>query len=339
MGFVFRFDAGARAGAGHFMRQLAVAERAARRAPATMLVPADAAGLAGAIGPDIERVELPALPWPEELAWLRARFGGRIAFVDSYALPMDYYQRLSEGGFVVGFEDGGRALPVPLVVKPRPRDPDVACDAGVLEGCEYVPVRGDFVRAAATPRPTEEPRHLVICFGASDPTGATARVLRWLPAVAAPRWRVTVVRGPLSAEATTAALPVEGLRALGWHIDVARAPDMAALLASADAAVVAAGTILWELAASAVPTLACAVVDNQRRNAEILHRQGCIAGGGFLCDDSMPALGRELAAFLADDARRRKLAARLGALVDGRGAERIVDAAIKGHEAHERGVR
>lgn len=319
--FVFRCDAGPGSGAGHFMRQLAVAQRAVKHGAATMLVPAQGEPLLAQLAPAIEGLLLPGLAPMEEAAWIRARFGSEAhVFVDSYQLPIEYYAAF--GARCIAFEDGERDLPAGLVVKPRPRLRPCK-DPRVLEGTEYIPVREAFT---AAPAATRSGGHLVICFGASDPTGGTAEVLARLPAEPPPGWRVTVVRGPLHREVALPSLP-------RWHVEVVVSPDMPTLLGSADAAIVAAGSIVWELAVLGVPTMAFSVVDNQDRNANWLRETGCIAGGWRL--GSQPLTEHtDVSTFLADAAWRETLSEALHEQIDGLGAERIVAAAL----AHPTGV-
>ena len=315
--FVFRCDGGPRSGAGHFMRQLAVAQRALRHGTATMLVPPEGEPLLAHLDPPIEGFILPVVDPLDEAHWLRERFGSEaVVFVDSYTLPRAYYAAL--GGRTVAFEDGERDLPGALVVKPRPRLRP-SNDPRVLEGTAYIPVRLAFTER---PRRSGDGGHLVICFGASDPTGGTAQVLAQLPPEPPSGWRATVVRGPLHGGAEPP-LP------LGWDIDVVSSPDMPSLLGSADAAIVAAGSIVWELAVLGVPTMAFSVVDNQDRNATWLRETGCAAGGWRL--GTQPIVERtDMATFLLDAGWRKTLGLALHEQIDGRGADRIVAAALTG---------
>lgn len=316
--FVFRCDAGPRSGAGHFMRQLAVAQRAAAYGPATILVPSEGQALFEQLDPGIRGVVLPEMDPADEAKWILERFGTTaIYIVDSYHLPTEFYAALSKHGRCVAFDDGDRTLPAALTVRPRPGGTSAA---GVLEGYEYIPVRRGFERRGQTACG----QHLVICFGASDPTGATQTLLSRLPTASVEGWRMTVVRGPL---AKREALGLQRLTNGGWTIDVVRAPDMPALLRSADAAVVAAGSIVWELAAIGVPTAAFSVVDNQDRNARWLAEHGCI-GGGWRLGTQPIAESADVVALLTDTAWRHSLGEALSERIDGRGASRIVEAAL-----------
>ncbi len=306
------------------MRQLAVAQRANWFGLATLVVPSEGAPLLAQLEPPVQGLVVPPLAAEAEAEWLLERFGTQaIYFVDSYRLPPPFYERLFTAARVVAFEDGERQPTASMVVKPRPADDDPP--PGVLEGCDYIPVRSAFMRQHRVSFGSGT-RHLVICFGASDPTGGASTILSRLLDIPPHGWRISVVRGLLQTVADVYA--VDALRARGWRVDELFAPDMPGLLASADAAVVAAGSILWELATLGIPTLAYTVVDNQDRNARWLAEEGCIAGGGRLGLDP-PAERAALTQLLSDEAGREALGRALASTVDGLGAQRILDAALE----------
>ena len=316
--FVFRCDAGPRSGAGHFMRQLAVAQHAARHGTATVLVPAEGQALLEHLDPGIRGLVLPPLQPADEAAWMLEQFGrSALYFVDSYELPAAYYDALSTKSRCIAFADDDRALPASLTVRPRPGDGTRDSD---LEGCAYIPVRQGFAHRERS----DDGRRLVVCFGASDPTSATATLLSRLPTEAIGGWNVTIVRGPLTANDD---LSLGRLTDGGWAIDVARSPDMPTLLANADAAIVAAGSVVWELAVVGVPTVAFSVVDNQEHNARWLAERGCIAGGWRLGTQPI-AESADVIAFLENASWRQSLAESLSEQVDGQGGRRIVEAAL-----------
>ena len=84
---------------------------------------------------------------------------------------------------------------------------------------------------------------------------------------------------------------------------------------------------MWELATVGVPTAAFSVVANQDRNARWLADHGCIAGGWRLGTQPI-AESADLVAFLTNSQWRKSLADALSQQVDGRGAERVVEAAL-----------
>jgi UDP-2,4-diacetamido-2,4,6-trideoxy-beta-L-altropyranose hydrolase len=104
-------------------------------------------------------------------------------------------------------------------------------------------------------------------------------------------------------------------------------PGLRELIKAADLAVSGAGMTLYELCATATPTVMLCMADNQRPNFEAFERAGAALGAGAAGDAGLAAsLRAALRRLAADSALRAALGARGRALVDGRGAERVVRA-------------
>jgi spore coat polysaccharide biosynthesis predicted glycosyltransferase SpsG len=101
---------------------------------------------------------------------------------------------------------------------------------------------------------------------------------------------------------------------------------MARRLAWADLATAAAGGTLWELARVGTPTLAIVLAENQWPGAAAFAREGAAVNLGWHTEVRAEDV-RDATIALADDAdRRTKLSRRAQALVDGRGALRVLAA-------------
>jgi spore coat polysaccharide biosynthesis predicted glycosyltransferase SpsG len=107
--------------------------------------------------------------------------------------------------------------------------------------------------------------------------------------------------------------------------------NMAPLMTRAHLALSAAGSTVWELAHLGVPALLVVVAENQRGNAEALHRLGVAHNLGDATTLDGEVLESPLDALLEDPDRRTQMSRRGRELVDGRGVERVV-AAILGEE-------
>jgi RimJ/RimL family protein N-acetyltransferase len=104
------------------------------------------------------------------------------------------------------------------------------------------------------------------------------------------------------------------------------AVDMPALMADADIALAAAGSTSWELAFMGLPAIVVSVADNQDAVADSLVRHGSAVSLGRAADVD-PGVARLVVAQLAADrSTRAEMAAAGRALVDGRGAQRVVRA-------------
>ena len=134
---------------------------------------------------------------------------------------------------------------------------------------------------------------------------------------------VDVTAGPSGAQELEAALPKTGNHVV-IHGDRFGLREM---MLAADLAVSGAGVTLCELAATATPTVAIALADNQRPNFDAFARAGAAVPAGGAGDPDLIAGIAAAVRSLADDAvRRRAVGARGRALVDGQGAMRVARA-------------
>ena len=100
-------------------------------------------------------------------------------------------------------------------------------------------------------------------------------------------------------------------------------PDLAAFLARHDLQVGAAGGATWERCCLGVPTLLLVVADNQRPVAAALAEEDIVATTEPLDAVDPTSIAAALRRLIADPDRRRRLAERSRALVDGFGARRV----------------
>ena len=103
------------------------------------------------------------------------------------------------------------------------------------------------------------------------------------------------------------------------------ADDMPDLMARADLAVSAGGSTCWEMAYMGLPNLVLVLADNQRPIAERLAAAGVSLNLGDARRLDPADLAAALDDLVRDRARRRAMAAAGRTLIDGRGAERVLD--------------
>ncbi|MET0433250.1 MAG: bifunctional UDP-2,4-diacetamido-2,4,6-trideoxy-beta-L-altropyranose hydrolase/GNAT family N-acetyltransferase [Cellulomonas sp.] len=328
---VLRCDASAGSGVGHLVRCLALAEAAGSRGwDVTLLGDVDAplgrrlvaaAGVAVRPAPaDLRRALLddPGLATADVL------------HVDHYDVAGDL--RTAGGPLVSSMEDGafGRR-PADVVVDStlgaegagRPADGS----GTVLLGVRYAPLRSAVraARRAAGAGPADRGDDVLVVMGGTDAFGVSAAAARL--AVLAGASRVRVVASGAAAHRVRAEVP--GAEVLGPQ------DDLPALAATAGVVVSAAGTSVWELACVGAPTAVVAVTGNQRTGYERAVAAGIAVGLGPLDavraaeDDAVAALR----GLVADPGRRAAVARAGRALVDGLGADRVLDAwwAGRGH--------
>lgn len=317
MRLLIRADGSRATGLGHVMRTLAIADAARHEGLQVRYAVADdpvATQL-----PSRRGLPVTVLEGPADRAWLDAIRPGDVVVFDGYHFTHDdHLAARSRGARVAAVDDLGRGrFEVDVLVNHNPvvgvdyRTPE---GATILLGPAYALVRAEFtgrrrLRAEGRGR-------LVVTFGGSDPTGSAATVVRAL-AAGHPFAEVAILVGPA---ADRIAIPEEAA-ALRLVRDPQNVTD---LFDEAAAAVAAAGGTTWELLCMGVPTALVHVAANQ----EVVAR-GAAAAGAALNLGPASALSERLEAVLAELAttERQCQLSRAGMrLVDGRGAERVLEA-------------
>jgi UDP-2,4-diacetamido-2,4,6-trideoxy-beta-L-altropyranose hydrolase len=318
-----RADAGPGIGAGHVMRSLALAD-AWQRAGGTvewfcMPLPRMLVDLMAARGIRVNRLR-DVDDWDAVSGW--ARRHGATVVIDGYHLAAGPRRLASPGSQVVVIDDDGRwpAYECDVIVNqnigaehrvyhapPRTRR---------LLGTRYVLLRDEFRRVSPRMRTSQAPaQRLLVSFGGHDAHAQAARIARVLIAAGT----------SMHLDLVTGFVPVPPLAAAHPNVRLHTSTDLSRLMLDADIAVVAAGSICWELAYLGVPTLTVIVARNQEPVARGLHDAGVMHTAGWYNDMTDDDLLRAIAAFRADTARPQ-MSARGMALIDGAGADRVVAA-------------
>jgi UDP-2,4-diacetamido-2,4,6-trideoxy-beta-L-altropyranose hydrolase len=328
-GLVIRADADERIGAGHAMRCLALAQawRDAGRGPIGLV----SSALPDGIRERYEREGARVWMVDRGVAALSRAFhdsGATWVVLDGYAFGIQEQQvAKSERRRLLVVDDDGSASAyvADLVVDPnvfaeeRPYASRAAATR-LLLGPGYALVRRELRRVSAR-RPTRAgaPRVLVT-FGGADPGALSLVALEALEGV---DMKVTLVLGPANPRREL----VERAAAVASNVDMVwDAVNMRDLMDDADLALVAAGGTCLELAHAGVPQVVVAVVENQRRVARALVERGVAIALGDGADVSARGMRDAVVSLARDEAIRRDMRTRGMALVDGRGAERVVDA-------------
>ena len=235
--------------------------------------------------------------------------------------------RLAAPERLVVFDDrngfGGSAA---IVVQPSlPRWTGPGHGDRVLAGFGFVPLAHryrelrDERTALGRPSPTARP-HVVVCFGGSDPALVTERLAPALLARAGDErvWTVELIVGA-------------GHRADGpGSLPLVRDPsDLAERLAAADLAVIAAGTMKFEVACLGRPAVLVGVADDQLPVGPAFAATGAATwlGDGRQLDPER--LADTVAELIADPDRRQAMSRRGSDVVDGRGADRLAAAILE----------
>jgi spore coat polysaccharide biosynthesis predicted glycosyltransferase SpsG len=301
-------------GLGHLMRAVAVAEAAGARGIEVTFVPYGATG------------DLAGLPGRYGFAtagggdgWLDGVVPGDAVLFDGYGFTAtDHLAAAARRARVGAVDDFGTGrFAVDVLVNPNAVEGpsyDTPPGASVLVGPRFAMVRSGFaarrrLRAGGRSR-------LVVVPGGSDATGLTPTLVDLLRRDR--RFdRVLLLRGPAAPAVEEAPDDAD------WLTVVHDPADVPAVFDEADAAMAAAGTTTWELLSMGVPTALVQIAENQRHVIAVT-AQGCALSLGR--PDELPARLPAVLDLLADAGEQRRLSAAALAVVDGRGAARVVAA-------------
>ncbi len=192
--------------------------------------------------------------------------------------------------------------------------------ARLLLGPEYALLRRMFraVRPAA-PDPSEAARRLLVTLGGGDAQDIHLNVVHALKHLDDPDLDTVLVAG-----ASAPAIRRQTRDMPSIQVE-AHAGDMPGLMAWADLAVSAGGSTCWEMAYMGLPNLILVLAENQRPIAEQLEVAGISLNLGDARRLDPQALAAALAGLIHHPAQRQAMAAAGRSLIDGRGAERVLD--------------
>jgi UDP-2,4-diacetamido-2,4,6-trideoxy-beta-L-altropyranose hydrolase len=342
--FLFRCDASAVIGVGHFMRcySLAVSLRGLGHEVRFAMRDATEHALALLRDGRFECVSLPSLPGDLEAELPRLKEllrGVSCVLVDHYRASAAYLAALRATGVLVAVIDdvGDRDLTAAgWLLNPNPDaarrpyriDPACAC----LFGPAFALLRPQFATARASARRhfTAADRRVLLTLGGGDTAELCRDLLTALDAGPGRRLEVRCLAGGdgldrLRAAAHSSRHQVEILHNVA---------DVAPHMLWADLSVNAGGSTCWELCCLGVPMLVLVLSADQRGVAASLEGTGAAVGLVAATE-----AGEVVEALLAAPGRRARLSAAAQALVDGRGADRaaaaLVAAAEGARDRHE----
>ena len=329
-----RADAGAGAGAGHVMRSLALADAWRRGGGAVEWfssgMPPMLVDLIAARGITQHRLAS-ASDWDFVCTWSRLHSGCWVA-VDGYGFAAGPARLQGAGARVLVIDDTGGwpRYDCDVLLNQNPGADAIPYRTTAVTrlcGPSYALIRDEF-RAVDPPARTFARRaeRILVSFGGHDTHGQTARVVRMLMA-SDPALVIDAVSGVVAQEDD---------RSAGSSVTYHNTTNLASLMCDADAAIVAAGSICWELCYLGLPALGLIVADNQRAVAEGLDRAGVIRNLGWFDTIEDDALSEAMTRFL-DDPVQAEMSRRGRALVDGDGAQRAIEAMLAVEQSRARG--
>jgi UDP-2,4-diacetamido-2,4,6-trideoxy-beta-L-altropyranose hydrolase len=342
---VFRTDASERIGTGHLMRCLALADALTERGATCHFIgriPENMRTLVTTPGHAVhaldvkDRTAADAIDVAHDSADTRAHIARlperpRWLVTDHYGIDARWEKALrSAVDHIMSVDD----------LDDRPHDCDMLLDqnlptddkprysAHVTSGCRmllgprFALLRRGF-RAARLRRSVRDGivRRILVCFGGSDPTDETSRVLRALSAARFGNLEIVAIAGVANPRARAVERLCAGHETRCRYIH--HTEDMAGEMSKADIAIGAGGVIALERCAAGLPALVWPVADNQRAGVEALAQAGAVIAPLAEAMEDEAAIAEQLAALCANPSLVHATAQRAAEVCDGRGADRV----------------
>lgn len=334
-----RADASAEIGVGHVMRCVALGEAWQKTGGrAIFALAAGADELEGRIrshGWEVARIE--ANPGSREDAILTSEVANSLGtewlILDGYHFSSDYMESLVErvpSRFLL-MADGEEVseCECDIVVNPEPEAAEVAWPGSsrkteFLLGPRYAILRREFLDFNTQPRITPgKAQCILVTFGGGDSHNVTLKVVQALQSVTDLKLDLTVVLGPSNPHRGSLQKAVEKSRhAVRLLSNVGNMPE---LMSRADLAITAGGGTCYELAFMRVPMFLITIAKSQERPAKAYSSSNAaFVAGSFDSLDGL-ALSRLLEGFIGNRSLRGEFAENARRLIDGKGAQRIVE--------------
>ncbi len=316
-----RTEASNAVGMGHFMRCYAIAEEARARGIEVIFLLSAISDLVAArcrrIGAEVRATG--ALPSDDGDIVAAMLSASDWLLIDSYQATADYIAALHKAAHV-GVVDDLTALPrydCDLIVNAAQAASievyRARSSARLLMGADYALIRREFrqpVTSASAPS-------VAVMFGGSDPrqlTGGCAQLLR----AAMPDVPLTIIAGPAHIHTDELRALAEADPLMTLHVDP---PSVAEVLAGASLVITAAGGSVGEMAAMGLAALVLVLYDNQAAALQACPFPVIDARADLPAD-----LGARVKTLLDDPAILKAIADKAHRIVDGKGAQRIVEA-------------
>lgn len=334
-----RADANDTVATGHIMRCITIAEQMKKLGGQVLFITADEQAEDMLSGAEMEYVCLHT-QWnrmEEELSALREVLktaGIRTLLVDSYQATPAYFEGLRDLVKLVCVDDCfEQVFPVDALINYNAyhtRFPYEATYGGktkLLLGTDYVPLREEFSMAQVRDEQSgSKSFSVLLSSGGGDAQNAVLGILQ--RAVQWEELRSVMFHAVVGAYHPQGDM-IEAFARTHDNVKVYRpCRDMAGLMADCDAAVSAAGTMLFELCAMRVPTVFFQSADNQRYDREFFEAGERMIFAGDITQDRgacIEAVCEGLKRLAADAALRERMKENLAGVTDGKGAERIAE--------------
>lgn len=325
-----RVDANEHIATGHLMRCLSIADAAKGLGVETTFIMADG-GARELVQRKGHRLIVLDTPWDDldrEIGPITAVIEKeRLSrlLVDTYQVTERYLAALSERVKVAYIDDLDQFhYPVDTLIcyaayAAKFDHPSKYKDTRLLLGTKYAPLRPEFCGLKEKAIGDGIERILVLSGGA-DPLNAMQMVLDVL--AEHPAAHIDAICGMYNPNFDRLRQRYGSRKNISLHRST---EDIVSYMKSADLAVSAGGTTLYELCACGTPTISYAIADNQIDNVSWFDEEHIIECAGDVRAGDISGELRRLLSTYGDRTYRQNVSARMQTIVDGNGARRIVE--------------
>jgi UDP-2,4-diacetamido-2,4,6-trideoxy-beta-L-altropyranose hydrolase len=342
---IIRADASIAMGTGHVMRCLALAQAWQDAGGECIFAMTEAT-------PSVEervrseKIETVAITAragsPQDAAQLSELAGNaraRWVVVDGYQFDVEYQGRVKAAGLkLMLIDDTGHAdaYVADVVLDQNAHASEDSYQhreayTQLLLGSRYSMLRRDFRAWRDWKREISSlGRKVLVTMGGSDPENQTLRAIRALQRLQIEGFEARIVVGGSNPHFDSLELAAAGA---SQNLKLVRnTKNMPELMAWADIAVAAGGSVAWELAFMGLPTVFTVSTEHQRPIAEAAAMEGAGICFGALTAADEPSAAAAIEDLLRNASQRRTMAENGRRLVDGAGAERVVSILCAGEE-------
>jgi UDP-2,4-diacetamido-2,4,6-trideoxy-beta-L-altropyranose hydrolase len=339
---LIRADANAEIGVGHVMRCVALAQAWQQTGGRAVFALAEGANELGdrlrSEGADV--VAINASTGSDEDAAstneMCRKFGAVWLVIDGYHFGPDYHSRINAREtrvLVMDDDESPKNVRCDILLNSDPRATsecyaDMEHKSVVLLGSQYALLRREFLNTNAVradvPKIAER---VLVTLGGGDAENVTLDVVEALNEVTGVNLRVTVVVG--ASNPNKDALQSAAERSVHNATIVSDVRNMPALMNEADLAITAGGGTCYELAFMGVPMFLITTAGNHERAVKAFASGNAAFAVGWFHTLSKESLAAWLQTVVSDHALRRRLVTNARNMVDGKGAERVVEAMFR----------
>lgn len=340
MSVIYRADADTEIGMGHVMRCLALAQASKRIGAAAFIMKSPEEKIEQRLKSEdltIFKIDADRASNEDIAQTLKSiqNFNADWLVMDGYEFGSNYQRRIHDAGIrTLLIDDMGRMGPywTNLILNQNPHASEALYGdrqphTELLLGCRFALLRKEFTAWRNWQRKIPSiARRILVTLGGGDKDNITAKVIDALGQLNRQDIEATIITGQLNPH-------YQDLITRAGQSDLSMVVKsnitcMSDLIAQADLVISAGGSTCYELATMASPFVTIVLAENQVEIASQFARNGLSVNIGWHDSLSPRAITNLISELIENRQRRYEMSHKAKTLVDGQGAERVVQAMV-----------